>query len=91
MKKVVNGSEEYLVKESNRLASILKKRNMSPAKLDEIKIKANILAAFAEQKAEELKEAVEDMAESATDGAKEGVKSAAEVAETAAKHLKEEL
>ena len=30
----------------NSLASILKKRTLSPAKLDEIKIKANILGAF---------------------------------------------
>ncbi|KAI0754039.1 protein disulfide isomerase [Daedaleopsis nitida] len=46
MEKVVNGSEDYLEKESNRLASILKKRTLSPAKLDEIKIKANIIGAF---------------------------------------------
>ncbi|KAI9062013.1 protein disulfide isomerase [Trametes sanguinea] len=46
MEKVVNGSEEYLEKESNRLATILQKRTLSPGKLDEIKIKANILGAF---------------------------------------------
>ncbi len=47
-----------------RLASILKKRTVSGPKLDEIKIKANILAAFAEEKVEELKESAEDAAES---------------------------
>jgi protein disulfide-isomerase A6 len=31
------------------LASILEKRTLSPAKLDEIKIKANILRAFGEE------------------------------------------
>ena len=36
-----------------RLASILKKRNLTPSKLDEIKIKANILQAFVEKKVEE--------------------------------------
>ncbi|KAI0058205.1 protein disulfide isomerase [Artomyces pyxidatus] len=46
MEKVVNGTEDYVSKESKRLASILKKRTLSPAKLDEIQIKANILAAF---------------------------------------------
>ena len=69
MEKVVNGSEEYLEKESARcvshgsgglrvvltcspvlcvdsLSSILTKRTLSPGKLDEIKIKANILGAF---------------------------------------------
>ncbi|TFK85989.1 protein disulfide isomerase [Polyporus arcularius HHB13444] len=46
MEKVVNGSEDYLEKESARLASILSKRTLAPAKIDEIKIKANILGAF---------------------------------------------
>lgn len=36
---------------------------MAPAKLDEIKIKANILAAFAKQKAEEVVEDVKEGAE----------------------------
>ncbi|TFK75236.1 protein disulfide isomerase [Pluteus cervinus] len=48
MEKVVNGSEAYLAKESKRLAAILAKRSLSPEKLDEIKIKANILGAFSE-------------------------------------------
>lgn len=46
MEKVVNGSEEYVEKEAKRLASILKKRTLAPAKLDELKIKSNILSAF---------------------------------------------
>lgn len=53
------------------LASILGKRSLSAEKLDEIKIKANILAAFAEEKAEEVKESVESVVESATQRAKE--------------------
>ncbi|KZT07109.1 protein disulfide isomerase [Laetiporus sulphureus 93-53] len=51
MEKVVNGSDEYVEKETKRLASILQKRTLAPAKLDELKIKANILGAF--KKAEE--------------------------------------
>ncbi|KAI0353851.1 protein disulfide isomerase [Trametes cingulata] len=64
MEKVVNGSEEYLEKESHRLATILQKRTLSPGKLDEIKIKANILGAFrpivqkVEETAEEVKEEI---------------------------------
>ncbi len=82
MEKVVNGSEEYLQKESKRyvffirssssavglliveldrrLASILGKRTLAVQKLDEIKIKANILAAFkrAEEKLAEAEEAI---------------------------------
>jgi len=39
---------------------------MSPAKLDEIKIRANILAAFAARKAEEAREKVESVIGRAT-------------------------
>lgn len=49
MEKVVNGSEAYVQKEANRLAKILEKRNLAPSKLDEIKIKANILSSFVEK------------------------------------------
>lgn len=38
-----------------RLGAILKKRNLAPSKLDEIKIKINILSAFSEKKAEDAK------------------------------------
>ncbi|KAH7884731.1 protein disulfide isomerase [Phlebopus sp. FC_14] len=57
MEKVVNNSEAYIQKETRRLASILSKRTMAPAKLDEIKIKANILRAFVAEKVEEAEEA----------------------------------
>ncbi|KAI0783773.1 protein disulfide isomerase [Abortiporus biennis] len=56
MEKVVNGSDEYLEKESKRLASILQKRTLQSSKLDEIKIKANILDAF-----KKVQEKVEDV------------------------------
>ncbi|SJL09780.1 related to protein disulfide-isomerase A6 precursor [Armillaria ostoyae] len=46
MEKQVNGPAGYLEKELNRLESLLKKRSLSPSKLDEIKIKTNILRAF---------------------------------------------
>ena len=39
------------------LASILQKRTLAPGKLDEIKIKANILGAFRPAKVEEKVEA----------------------------------
>ncbi|KAJ7756451.1 protein disulfide isomerase [Mycena maculata] len=61
MEKLVNGTEGYLEKETKRLESILKKRSLAPAKLDEIKIKSNILAAF--------KPAVEEEAETKRDTA----------------------
>jgi len=71
MEKVVNGSEEYLLKESSRLKRILEKQALSSSKLDEIKVKANVLAAFAEQKAKEVKETVEEAASEATQKVKE--------------------
>ncbi|EJD06698.1 protein disulfide isomerase [Fomitiporia mediterranea MF3/22] len=71
MSKVVNGSEEYLQKESARLASILAKRTLNEKKLDEIKIKANILKSFAAEKAEEVKDEAEEVKESAEKVARE--------------------
>lgn len=78
MEKVINGTEDYITKESKRyvvpffvtfllsfrsplhsLASILQKRGLASAKLDEIKIKANILAAFAAEKVAEAKDTIE--------------------------------
>ncbi|KAF4614116.1 hypothetical protein D9613_007821 [Agrocybe pediades] len=58
MEKVVNGSTGYVEKEAKRLGSILAKRNLNPTKLDEIKIKANILKAFIEEKVAEEKEKI---------------------------------
>jgi len=41
------------------LASILQKRVLSPAKLDEIKVKANVVAAFAAEKVAEARDTIE--------------------------------
>jgi protein disulfide-isomerase A6 len=45
---------------TNRLNSILAKRNLATSKLDEIKIKANVLKSFLEERAaeEEAKEKI---------------------------------
>ena len=43
---------------TSRLAKILEKRNLSPAKLDEIKIKANVLKSFLEARAKDVKETI---------------------------------
>lgn len=48
---------------SPRLESILKKRGLAPAKLDEIKIKSNILRAFTEPPTVEEEETKRDTAE----------------------------
>ncbi|KAJ7066967.1 protein disulfide isomerase [Mycena amicta] len=48
MEKLSNSSEGYIQKEAKRLQSILAKRSLAPAKLDEIKIKSNILRAFSD-------------------------------------------
>jgi protein disulfide-isomerase A6 len=71
MEKVVNGSDSYLVKETKRVGSILTKKTMAPSKLDEMKIKANILAAFAAQKAADIKDEVVETAENVAGRIKE--------------------
>ena len=64
-----------------RLESIISKRNIDSSKLDEMKIKINVLKAFVEQKAEEGREAAEE-----TKGqVAEGVVSSQSVAELARK------
>jgi len=50
MEKVKAKSIDYIEKEHARLAAILKKRQLGSKKLDEIKIKSNILQAFLEGK-----------------------------------------
>ena len=46
---------------------MLAKQSLAPEKLDEVKIKANILASFAEKKVEEAEEAVEQTADKIKD------------------------
>ncbi|KAH9481372.1 Protein disulfide-isomerase erp38 [Psilocybe cubensis] len=53
MEKVANGSAEYIDKETKRLSGILAKRNLAPTKLDEIKVKINILKSFVEDRAKD--------------------------------------
>jgi len=58
MEKLVNGTEGYIEKEAKRLESILQKKSLTPAKLDEIKIKSNILRAFTASEAKDEKESI---------------------------------
>ncbi|KAL0580969.1 hypothetical protein V5O48_001061 [Marasmius crinis-equi] len=58
MEKIVNSSEKYLEKESKRLETILKKQNLAPSKLDELRVKANVLRSFAEEKKAEAEEKI---------------------------------
>ncbi|KAI6039903.1 thioredoxin-like protein [Pisolithus marmoratus] len=56
MEKIIKDSEAYIDKESKRLTSILNKRALASAKLDEIKVKLNILKAFISQKLNDAEE-----------------------------------
>ena len=69
MEKLLNNSEGFVEKESKRLHGILEKRKLSPAKLDEVKIKANILSSFkaVEEKVEEVQEKTEETVGRASD------------------------
>ncbi|CAG7852820.1 Protein disulfide-isomerase tigA; Flags: Precursor [Serendipita indica DSM 11827] len=65
--KIVNNTESWLEKESKRLNSILAKKSLAQTKLDEVRIKANILTAFVvkrgEEVADDIKEKVQDVKE----------------------------
>lgn len=43
------------------MSKILEKKSLAPSKLDEIKVKANILKAFVAEKAEEANEGAESV------------------------------
>lgn len=71
----------------NRIAGLLASPSLAPTKLDELKIKANILSSFALKKVEQLAEdaadyasdaaqQVQDAAEGLYEGAKEKVQEA---------------
>ena len=53
-----------LIPDDDRLATILKKRTLSDEKLDEIRVKANILASFA-KKEEPVEEETDNIERSA--------------------------
>jgi len=61
MQKVVSGSEAYVAKELKRLTSIVEKRALSAEKLDEIKIKLNILSAFVKKEEEKIARSEEEL------------------------------
>jgi hypothetical protein len=69
----------------DRLSGILRKRTLSDEKLDEIKLRSNVISAFVTTAAKKLSEGVR--IETATEAAS----SAAEAVETEAKRVKEEL
>ena len=54
--------ESWLVKEQARIAGLLGKPSLAPTKLDELKIKANILSSFAAKKAGEAYDAAAEAA-----------------------------
>ena len=56
---IVTPCLSYSVTPFCSLASILQKRVLSSAKLDEIKVKANVLAAFAAEKVEAARDTIE--------------------------------
>ncbi|WWC70388.1 protein disulfide-isomerase domain [Kwoniella pini CBS 10737] len=98
MERVLEKGEGWLTKEQTRIAGLLASPSLAPTKLDELKIKANILSAFAEQKAAEAAEAAGDIYEQVIDAAKQvpqqardGVDQFADAVQDKAKKIKEEL
>ena len=79
-------------------ANLLSSPSLAPTKLDELKIKANILSSFAATKIEELEEAAGDVFNDAVDAAKkipgqaaEGIEAFAKMMEDTGARIKEEL
>lgn len=60
------------------IAGLLASPSLAPTKLDELKIKANILSSFVVKKAEEYVEYAEDAAQEVFEGVKEQVGKATE-------------
>jgi len=58
LEKSLKDGEAWVEKEHKRLSGILLKRTLSSNKLDEIKVKINVLNSFLKQKAEKVKEKV---------------------------------
>ncbi|KAH7097370.1 protein disulfide isomerase [Auriculariales sp. MPI-PUGE-AT-0066] len=67
MEKIIKGGDAYIEKEAKRLTGILAKKTLSEQKLDELKVKANILSAFVAKKVEEAEEKVEEVADKIKD------------------------
>ncbi|WVQ67880.1 protein disulfide-isomerase domain [Kwoniella botswanensis] len=98
MERVIEKGEGWLTKEQARIAGLLASPSLAPTKLDELKIKANILSSFAAQKASEAADAAEDIYEQVVDAAKQvpqqakdGVDQFADAVQDKAKKIKEEL
>ena len=68
------------------MAGLLGSTSLAPTKMDEIKIKANVLAAFITKKADEAADTAEGLANDAAGAAKDG---AAQVIENAESILKQ--
>jgi len=92
MERIMSKGESWLVKEQARIAGLLGSTNLAPTKLDELKIKANILTSFAASKIEEAVDAAGSFAQDATASVKsaayQGTASVASAAGQATEEVK---
>ncbi|KAK8864226.1 protein disulfide-isomerase domain [Kwoniella newhampshirensis] len=98
MERVLEKGEGWVVKEQARIAGLLASPSLAPTKLDELKVKANILSAFAVKKAEEAYEAAGEYLGDAAKAAKQapyqvkdGVDQFADAVQEKVQQIKEEL
>ncbi|WVO22327.1 protein disulfide-isomerase domain [Cryptococcus decagattii] len=98
MERITAKGEEWLAKEQARLANLLASPSLAPTKLDELKVKINILSAFAAQKAGEAYDSAEEILEGAWDSAKQipiqakdGLDQFADAVEEKAKRIRSDL
>ncbi|ORY32576.1 disulfide-isomerase precursor [Naematelia encephala] len=91
MERILEKGETWVLKEQTRIAGLLGSPSLAPTKLDELKIKANILSSFAATKAEEAYDAAADAAEYVTENVKDAAGQAVEGVEGFVERVKEEL
>lgn len=91
MERIVEKGEGWLVKEQARLAGLLGSPSLAPTKLDELKIKANILASFTATKLEDAYDATADKVGEMADDVKAFAQHVAEQGAKVGERIKEEL
>lgn len=74
-----------------RIAGLLASPSLAPTKLDELKVKANILSSFALNKAEDAYDAAADAIVDAKDKTAEGVESVKKMVGDKVEQIREEL
>lgn len=91
MHRVADKGESWLTKEQARIAGLLASPSLAPTKLDELRIKANILSSFVTAKAEEAYDTTAEAFFDAAGKVAEGAEAVKDKVEEKARQIKAEL